>query len=42
LGEFETEFEENVVNATGAQMGLTDEKSQMRKISSYCSFKLNK
>jgi hypothetical protein len=30
-------LEENVVNATGAQMGSTDQKSQRRKISSYCS-----
>jgi hypothetical protein len=26
LGEFQTEFEENLANATGAQMGSTDEK----------------
>jgi hypothetical protein len=34
--ELETEFEENIVNATRAQMGLADGKSQSRKISCYC------
>jgi hypothetical protein len=34
----ETELEENVVNAKGAQMGSTDKKSHRRKISRYCRF----
>ncbi len=35
---FETELEENLVNAAGAQMGSTDEKSQRRRISHCCPF----
>ncbi len=36
--EFETEFEKNVANETGAQIGSIDEKRQRRKTSRYVPF----
>ncbi len=39
LGNFETEFKNNLGYKTGAQMGSIDEKSQRTKISCYYPFK---